>query len=131
MPRVWRLLGEYDAETTTFSALAGTPASPFTPDFNGRLIGLRTIPSGSAATSLVRHIEFRLTCANWRPNTVEVGVQGSGLETVPLIPNRAMDWQIDQPVQAGVPITIEARNITGATPVTVEAFIYGLFDVSG
>lgn len=129
MARIWRLMGEYDAETTTFSALAGTPASPFTPDFNGRLLGLRTIPSGSAATSLVRHIEFRLTCAAWSPNTIEVGCQGSGLETAPFQPNGPMDWQVDQPVQAGVPITIEGKNITGATPVTVEAFVYGLFDV--
>lgn len=129
MGRIWRLLGEYDGEATTFAALAGTPASPYTPDFNGKLIGLRTIPSGSAASSLLRHIEFRLTCSGWAPNTVEVGCQGSGLETAPLNPGPSMDWQIDQPVQAGVPITIEARNITGATPVTVEAFIYGLFDV--
>ena len=128
--RFWRLMGEYDAETTTFSALAGTPASPFTPDFSGKLIGLRTIPSGSAATSLTRHIQFRITCNNFRPNTIEVGVQGSGLETAPLVPHASMDWQVEQVIVAGVPITIEGRNITAATPITVEAFIYGLFEVS-
>lgn len=129
MPRFWRLMGEYDAESTTYSALAGTPASPFTPDFNGRLLGLRTIPSGAAATSLMRHQQFRLTSNNFRPNTIEVGVQGSGLETAPLVPNNPIDWQVDQPVVAGVPIAIEGRNISAATPVTVESFIYGLFEV--
>jgi len=130
MARIWRLLAEYDAETTTYSNCAGTPASPFTPDFNGRLVGLRTIPSGSAVTSLTRHVQFRLTCANWRPNTIEVGVQGSGLETAPLQCNPGYDWSVDQVVQAGVPINIEARNITTATPVTVEAFLYGCFEVA-
>lgn len=128
--RIWRLMAQYDAETTTFSAAAGTPASPFTPDFNGRLVGLRTVPSGAAATSLMRHIQFRLTCANWRPNTIEVGAQGSGLETAPLQPNSPIDWSVDQAVQAGVPITIEGRNLTAATPITVEAFIYGCFEVA-
>lgn len=115
-------------EGTSFLACAGTPASPYTPDFNGRLVGLRTIVSGSAVTSLTRHIEFRLTCAQWAPNTIEVPAQGVGLETAPLNPAHIIDSQVDQPVQAGIPITIEARNITAATPITVEAFIYGLFE---
>jgi hypothetical protein len=128
--RIWRLLALYDAETTTYSAAAGTVASPFTPDFNGRLVGLRTIPSGAAATSLTRHIQFRLTCANFRPNTIEVGAQGSGLETAPLNPREAIDWSVDQPVVAGVPIAIEGRNLTAATPITVETFVYGCFEVA-
>ena len=127
--RFWRLMAEYDAETTAYSACAGTPASPYTPDFNGRLLGLRTVPSGSAVTSLTRHIQFKLTCANWKPNAIEAGAQGVGLETAPLHPAPLCDWQVDQPVQAGVPITIEARNITAATPITVETFVYGLFEI--
>jgi hypothetical protein len=106
-------------------------SSPYTPDFNGKLIGLRTIPSGAAATTLMRHVEFRLTCTTFNPNVLEVGSQGSGLETAPLTPNVPIDWQIDQPVKAGVAITIEARNVTAATPVSVEVPIYGLFDVGG
>lgn len=130
MARIWRLMAEYDAEATTFGAAAGTPASPFTPDFNGRLIGLRTIQSQGAATTLFEHVEFRLTCSGWSPNTIEVGVQGNGLMTAPAIGREHMDWQVDQVIRAGVPITIEGRNITAATPVTVEAFLYGLFEVS-
>lgn len=129
MGRIWRLLGEYDAETTTYSALAGTPSSPYTPDFNGKLIGIRTVTSQGAATSLIEHIEFRLTSSQWNPNTIEVCGQGNGLMTAPAIGREHMDWQVDQPVKAGVPITIEGRNITAATPITVEAFVYGLFEV--
>ncbi len=131
MSKIWRLLAEYDAETTTYSACAGTPASPFTPDFNGRLVGLRTIQSQAAATTLAEHAEFRLTCSKFLPNTIEVGVQGAGLMTAPAINGGHMDWQVDQPVIPGVPITIEGRNITAATPVSQEAFLYGLFDVQG
>ena len=87
--RTWRLLGEYDSETTAFTALAGSVGSPYTPDFNGRLVALRTIVGGGSATSLVQHIIFRLTCTKFNPN--------AGAET----------------------------------PVTVEAFIYGLFEVGG
>jgi hypothetical protein len=37
------------------------------------------------------------------------------------------DWEVDEPVKAGVPITIEAKNNTVDTPVTVSVFLYGLF----
>lgn len=127
--KIWRLLAEYDAETTTFSACAGTPASPYTPDFNGRLTGLRTIVSQSAATSLVEFQQFRLTCSSWTPNTIEIGCVGNGLMTAPAMSRPIVDYEVDQPVIAGVPITIEARNITAATPITVETFVLGLFEV--
>jgi hypothetical protein len=130
MARVWRCLGQYDAETTTYSALAVAGfTSPYTPDFNGQLIGLRAIPNRSAATSLINHIEFKLTCASFNPNTIEIGCQGTGLQTAPALMDGFMDWGVDQPVIAGVPITIEARNVTADTPVTVSALLYGLFNV--
>lgn len=129
--KTWRLLGEYDGEATTYAALAGTVTSPYTPDFNGRLIGLRAIPNRSAATSLINHVEFRLTCTTFNPNVLEVGAQGSGLQTAPAIQANPIDYEVDQPVQSGVPITIEARNITADTPVTVSALLYGKFEVGG
>jgi len=128
--RTWRLLGQYDAESTTYTALAVSGmSSPYAPDFSGKLVGLRTVVNRSAASSLINHVEFRLTCTTFKPNAIEVGAQGSGLQTAPALQAEHMDWQVDQPVQAGVPITIEARNITADTPVTVSALIYGLFEV--
>lgn len=132
--RVWRLLAEYDAETTTYSEAAGSAqTSPYTPDFSGRLVALRTLVGGGAATSLVQHIQFRLTCTTFRPNVIHCGAQGAGLQTAPAVSmGPVIDWPVDQPVQSGVPITIEGRNEAGAeTPVTVEAFLYGLFEVGG
>ena len=129
--KVWRLLGDYNAETTTFSAVGGAVTSPYTPDFNGRLIALRTNTYRDAATTLIELIQFRLTCTTFVPNALEVGAHGGGLQTVPAIQTPNEDWPVDQRVQSGVPITIEARNITADTPVGVRSDIWGLFEVSG
>jgi hypothetical protein len=129
MAKTWRLLGQYDAETTTYSAFAvAGMASPYTPDFNGRLIGLRMVINRSAATSLINHVGVKLTCTTFQPNVIEVGGQGSGLQTAPAMQAETLDWQVDQVVKAGVPITLEGRNITADTPVTVSALLYGLFE---
>lgn len=130
--KTWRALGQYDGEATTYAALAVTGfASPYTPDFSGRLKGLRVMINRSASTSLINHVEFRLSCTTFTPNIIEVGGQGSGLQTAPSLQagvNAQSDWEVDQAVQAGVPITIEARNVTADTPVTVSAMLYGLFE---
>jgi len=128
--KMWRMITQYDAETTAYTACAGTPASPYTPDFNGVLVGLRTIVNRSAATSLINHVQFKLTCNTFKPNSIEIGAQGSGLQTAPAEQPPPMEWPIEQPVQAGVPITIEGRCVTADTPVTVSVLVYGLFIVA-
>lgn len=124
----WRLIGEYDAESTTFSACAGVVTSPYTPDVSGRLTGLRAIINRAAATSLINHVQFRLSCTTFNPNVLEVGGQGAGIQTALVAETGPIDYDIDQPVQAGVPITVEARNVTADTPVTVQAELYGRFE---
>jgi len=130
--KYWKLLGQYDAETTTYSEFAVSGmASPYSPVENARLVGLRAIINRSAATSLINHVGFKLTCATFTPNSIEVGGQGSGLQTAPAFQSgddSKLDWEVDQPVQAGVPITLEGRNITADTPITVSALLYGCFD---
>jgi len=129
--RIWRLLGHYDSETTDYTACAGAlQTSPYTPDCNGTLVGLRTIVMGGAATSLVQGIVFRLTCTKWSPNAVQVAAQGGGLQTAPAVQPAPIDWSVNQPVQSGVPIHVEGRNNAGAeTPVTVNAAVWGCFEV--
>ena len=130
--RVWRLLGEYNSETTAYTECAGTAqTSPYSPDFDGRLIALRAIVGGGAATSLVNHIQFRLTCTKFRPNVIHCAAQGNGLQTATANVGEPLDWPVDQPVQSGVPITIEGRNVNAETPVTVDAMLYGLFETGG
>jgi hypothetical protein len=125
----WRMLAQYDAETTTYSESVGAPASPYTPDFSAKLIGLRVIVNRQAATTLTNHVQFKLTCNTFRPNSIECGAQGSGLQTAPAQPGEHLDWNIEQTVTAGVPITIEARCI-GDTQITNSVLLYGLFEAS-
>jgi hypothetical protein len=128
--KFWRALGQYDAETTAYTALAVSGfTSPYTPDFNARLVGLRTIVNRSAATTLCNHVQFKLTCNTFQPNAIEVGAQGSGLQTAPANQPPEIDWAVDQKVQAGVPITIEGRCVTADTPITVSVMLYGLFEM--
>lgn len=132
MGRYWKCMGQYDAETTTYSECAVSGfTSPYSPVENARLKGLRVIINRSAASSLINHVEFKLTCATFKPNSIEVGGQGSGLQTAPAFQSgvaAVLDYDVDQEVQAGVPVTVEARNVTADTPVTVSALIYGLFE---
>jgi len=122
----------YDAETTTYSECAKTGMkSPYSPVEDAMLIGLRAFANSDAATTLQEHVQFKLTCATFKPNSIECGSQGSGLATAPAFHGGVAgqnDWDISQPVKAGVPITIEARNVTADTPVTVDCLLYGLFE---
>lgn len=127
--RLWRMMAHYNAETTTYSEAAGSPASPFTPDFNGRLIGLRLFANRDAATTLQNHVQAKLTCNTFKPNSIECGSQGSGLQTAPVLVSGPDEWPVDQQVKAGVPITIEMRNVTADTPITVNVLLYGLFEL--
>jgi len=125
--KYWRLLGNYDGEGATYEALAGTlQASPYVPDEDARLIGLRLIIGGEAASSLVNNLILRLSCTQFKPNTIQVGGAGQGLRTAPAVPSPVYDFEVDQPVKSGVPITIEGRHATGS-PVTNNDLLFGLF----
>lgn len=128
MGKFWRVIGHYNGESQTFEALAGTfQASPYTPDSPGRLVGIRVLPSAEAATSLIEGVQFRLTCTLWNPNTIHVACVGNGLRTVPATPQQPIDFEVDQPVQPGVGITLEGRHNV-ATAVTCNIIILGLFE---
>lgn len=135
MARYWKLMCQYDAETTTYSeAAVSGMASPFSPVESARLKGLRMVINRSAATSLINHVQAKLTSASFRPNSIECGGQGSGLQTAPALMGgdiAKMDWEVDQQVLAGTPVTCEFRNVTADTPVTVSVLLYGLFDNGG
>jgi len=129
MGKYWRLLGDYNAETTTYSACAGaSQTSPYTPDKTATLVGLRPIVVADAATTLTEGVQFKLTCTTFDPNSIEVMAFGSGLDTVPALRVAPVDYSVNQPVKAGVPITVEARNITADTPVGVRVLLMGCFE---
>jgi hypothetical protein len=127
MGKYWKLMAEYDSETSSFTACVGANApSPYTPTENAKLIGLRTIVSAVAATTLTEAVQFKLTSSTFKPNSIEVGAQGIGIATAPRNNSLDLDWAIDQPVVAGVPVTIEARCTSG-TPVTNNVQLWGCF----
>ena len=124
---VWtEYLGIYDAETKTFSALA---TSPYSPTKSGRIKELLLCISHAAATTLTEHVQIKLTCTTFDPNSIYAFGQGGGLRTAPVgLGAQITTTKVDQKVTAGVPITIEARNLTADTPVGVEAHLYATFE---
>lgn len=132
MPRYWDLLGEYDAETETYSEFAGAHgANPYSPITDGRLVGLRCVPGREAATSLINAFAFKLTCPTFAPSTqCIVGGAGSGLQTAPALQAGHVDWEVDLPVRTGQNIKLEGKCMTSDTPVTMSAFLWGLFETS-
>lgn len=129
--RYWDLMGEYDAETESYTPFAGAHgASPYRPSAKGRLIGLRAVANREAATSLINGLAFKLTCTIWKPNALVVGCVGSGLQTAPALQAPYFDFDVDQPVDTGVDITLEGKNCTSDTPVTVSALLFGCFEAA-
>jgi len=126
----WRLIGQWDGETTTYAPCAGAgQTSPYTPDEDATLIGVRTVVGQLAATTLTTNGQIRLTCTTFKPNTIHAGYAGVGLRTVPATALVPLDFQVRQPVKAGVPITVEGRCF-GASDVTNSVEVYGMFDSS-
>lgn len=130
MARCWRLIGHSVDEGTTYAPCAGTfQTSPYTPDFNGTLLDIKTIVGRTAATTLTDHGQVRLTSTTFVPNTIHAAYLGSGLQTAPAQAAVPLEFPCAQPVKSGVPITVETRN-ANASGVTNDIFIFGYFDVS-
>lgn len=134
MGRYWDCIAEYDAESTSWSSPSGVGGSTttglYSPQTTGRLVGLRVIVNRDAASSLTNHVQFKLSCPTFTPNAMIVGGQGSGLQTAPAFQSgrdSSIDYDVDQPVTAGVPIQIQARDVTADTPVTNSVLLYACF----
>lgn len=132
--KYWDCIAEYDAESTSWSAPAGvggsTTTGMYSPQVTGKLIGLRVVVNRDAATTLTNHVQFKISCPTFVPNSMIVGGQGSGLQTAPALmggDGSKIDYEVDQPVTAGVPIQIQARDVTADTPVTNSVLLYALF----
>jgi hypothetical protein len=127
MGKYWRVIGHYDGESATFESLAGTfQASPYVPDEDATLVAVRVIVGGEAASSLVNNLMIRMSCTTWKPNTIHVGAAGGGLRTAPAFAVPTYDYEVNQPVKAGVQITLEGRHAAGS-PVTNNTLVLGMF----
>lgn len=130
MARSWQLMSDYAAESTTYTVPAGGSVdNPYKVPKAGRLVALRLISVGDAATTLTEGIEFKLTNTHWSPNEMDgIVIGGGGLQTAPHLQPPSVDYPVDQPVKEESDIKIEARNVTADTPVGVRVLLMGLFE---
>jgi hypothetical protein len=127
MGKYWRALAEYDAETQAFTEAAGVIKSPFSPVEKATLKGVRVVVGRQAATSLTNGVWIKLTCTTFKPNMMDFLVEGNGLATAPAMQSVPYDFEVNQPVEPGVNITIEGRCLE-ATHVTNTVLVMGMFE---
>lgn len=110
--------------TTEYVAMTG---SPYTPPKDGRLIQVKLGASGDAVTSLIENVTALLTSPIWGVPLV-VTLEGGNIRTAPAHPIPKGVQNCDLPVKTGNKITITLKNVTGATPVTPQYQLIGVFE---
>ena len=119
---VWHdQLGVSIVTGTTWTAVTG---SPYMPQADARLRKIILALSGDAATSLIERFDLRLKCKTFGGVDEVISVDGGGIHTATRMPVN-IELDVDLPVKAGVPITIEAKN--NITSVTPNIGIIGMF----
>ena len=113
---------------TTFTAADGTPGSPYTPLVSGRIIQIKVNVTGDAVTSLIENVTVKITSATFGTLPIHVAVAGANIRTAPANPLAIGVQNCDLPVRTGVPIVIEIAHVTGATPVTPQIQVIGVFE---
>lgn len=114
--------------TVGFVAADGTPGSPYTPLVSGRLLQVKVHVTGDAVTSLIENVTVKLTSAKFGAVPLIVSVNGANIRTASAFPLRTGIQNCDLDVQTGVPIVIEIQHVTGATPVTPQIQVIGVFE---
>ena len=114
--------------TAGFVGADGTPGTPYTPLTSGRLLQVKVNVNGDAVTSLIENVTVKLTSATFGAVPLYVVVNGAGIRTAPAFPLRTGIQNCDLDVATGVPITIEIMHVTGATPVTPQIQVIGVFE---
>lgn len=126
--KYYKLIAHIQEEGTTYAAAAGPlQATGFVPVEKSRLTGVRFMPSRTAASSLLDGKQVRISCATFKPNTIEFGVTGSGLQTAPAAPQSIQDFDCDQQCEPGNALTVESRGVN-ASEVTVDILVFGRFE---
>lgn len=110
-----------------FVAADGTPGSPYSPLTGGRLIQVKVHVAGDAVTSLVELVTVRLESSKWAV-PLFITVNGANIRTAPAFPIPTGIQNCDLPIQTGVDIRISVLHVTGATPVTPQIQVIGVFE---
>ena len=117
-------MGIINGVATTYEAITG---GPYTPVVDARLVAVKLVMAGDAATSLLEHLSVKLTEPKWGRNFV-VAQGGAGLRTAPAFPINEAMFECDLPVTATQKITIE--DLWNVTPVTPHVTLMGLFEAA-
>ena len=118
-------MATYIGAGKTYVAMTGSPFAPLT---NGRLVQLKLILYGSAVTALIEGVTILAECPAWGGVPVTISGAGARLRTAPAFPIEVIVQNCDVPIKTGVNITLQIKNVTADTPVTVEATLIGVFE---
>ncbi len=110
---------------TTLTAMTGSPYAPLE---NGRLIGVRLVMAGDAVTSLIENVSVKLSCTSFKGVDLWVSGAGANIRTAPAFPIPVAIQACDLEVKTGVNIKVEVVSRTGATPVTPQYQVIGIFE---
>ena len=118
------VLGTSVSVTTADVEITGSPYSPLA---SGRLIQVKLIAVGDAATALIEGVTVTITSPQWGV-PVTVSVAGGGIRTAPAVPIPVGVQNCDMPINTGVNLKAVLRNVTGDTPVTPTYQLIGVFE---
>ncbi len=117
-------MGTSQSVTKTYVAMTGSPYSPLT---DGKLVTVKLLACGDAATSLIEGVQVKVECPLWGV-PLTVATVGAGLRTVPQLPIPVGVQNCDLQVRTGVQITVQIKNVTADTPVTPQYVVIGVFE---
>lgn len=80
-------------------------------------------------TSLLEEVEAQVGCSLWPVDCI-VATVGGNIRTAPASPIPVGITNCDLPVQDSRDLTIEFRHDTGATPVTSNVKVIGVFETA-
>ncbi len=121
-----------DSESTSLADMAfgtGSTTGDYTPARDGTLLKVIVMVGNTSASSLIEAIRIELSNTNWTPNKMMFFVSGDGLHTAPGLsgPRSIQEFVVDQPVTEASKISGQIIHVGGASPVTSNVFVLGVF----
>ncbi len=121
-----------DSESTSLADMnfgTGSTTGDYTPARNGKLLKIIVMVGYTTAASLIEAIRIEMNNTNWTPNKMMFLVSGQGLHTAPGAdgPRSFTEFVVDQPVTEASKISGQLIHVGGASPVTSNVFVLGVF----
>lgn len=101
---------------------AETAMADWTPSVSGRIMKIKVLPGGIAATTLIENGHIKLSCKSFGGVDMIAPFDGGGLMTAPRVPKPTQDTNCDLAIVAGVPVHVYYYN--NVIPTTPETTVY-------